>query len=680
VGRPVASILGNLVFGERYAGAAAVYRIAPPPGPGLVAALADVLDGDYSLLRLARPWSLDRYAIGMEAVTDIRHTHREALGAHLDAQRERLRRHVAADTPDVFLSIRLPDAGSMDGLLEAEREAQLELSACLECERAAHRDLRWLIRRAFQRGLPQERDGPGRSRLRVRGRSLVVTSELGESHQAFLSLVLAGGRESEGDGLLAPIESVEFPVDVALCVRRRRGPDASAARLRASASVCVSATGAGELEERVEALRRRLGGERLRRSAADQLQLFLCHLPGRPSRVPAYEDSLTSRQLGALLPTRAGALGNAAGPYVGHTLGGVRRPVLFDPATLTRAGAPVTVLAGGARSGKTLLMELVMYQAFLAGHAVYDIDPKGDHALASLPQVAAHAEVLELSGEERFRGILDPLRLGPPELRERLACHFLTCLLPGPAPLAWQDAIRLAVGRAAARGEGCSGALDELRRGASGSSEPVERLARYAGRGLSVLAFGRGEPAPPFDAPRPVTTLRIPGLALPHPGAEPADVDDDQRLGLALLRLLTIHALDLATADPRRHAVLGLDEAGGLLAGEGGCALLERLVRVSGARRLSTLVATQRLGAAAGRGDLVGACFCFRADSEREAGRELRLLGMDHADADLRRRLGQLDRGRCLMRDQGGRTAAIRVDVVDPALLAALERMKDPAE
>ena len=47
-----------------------------------------------------------------------------------------------------------------------------------------------------------------------------------------------------------------------------------------------------------------------------------------------------------------------------------------------------------------MLLELLLYQAFLQGSRIVDIDPKGDHLLDELPGVGDNTEVIELSGGE----------------------------------------------------------------------------------------------------------------------------------------------------------------------------------------------------------------------------------------------------------------------------------------
>lgn len=451
--------------------------------------------------------------------------------------------------------------------------------------------------------------------------------------------------------------------------------------LRASISLCVSARGEQTLEDRVESLRREYGSVRLHRPLGEQLGLFVSHLPAQRSAVPDYDDYLTVEQFGAMVPTATHAVGAEAGPYVGHTLSGSRQPVLFDPTEASRtARAPACLLAGTLGSGKTLFMELVMYQAFLHGSMVCDIDPKGDHRLENLPGVADQMEIIELAAEQRYAGMLDPLRIAPPDTREDLACNFIAAVLPEPVRPEWQTEIRFAVQAVCADGGAClSAVLTELERGSAEAREAARALAVHAGSGLARLGFGAPDSEAPSAGERQVTSLRIRNLTLPLPGTRRSELSEDERVGQAVLRLLAVYALRLTSADPVRHAVLGFDEAWVLLADGAGRALVDRISRLGRAQNVTPLLATQILGDAATLEGLIGACFCFGVETDAEARRALELLRLDASDERLRSQLTGFRRGRCLMRDYQGRVGAVQIDLVDPDLLAALDTTPRPS-
>jgi hypothetical protein len=799
VRQPITFAYGNLVFGEGPGDAWAVYRLHTRSYAGLtrsakrellstVASLVYALEADFSLLRVARPWSVDTYAHGVETTIDPRNVRREALDQYLARQEEGLGER-GSHTPEVYLSVKLPNLkrslasdlggissieplrklfGLSDGravsgrqldalLVEEERLFQSVLDY-VDCDRAASYEIQWLIRRAFcralgdphvdERFLPQalvvdapEADGGVRFQpletdilrlfdapINVEARALRIESELGDSYQAFLcvgalpEVVPFPSRRAEL--LFAPLEALEFPVDVAFSARfvanedavrlvRRRiidadhiydeeshgdhGPSANAAErpqaareledyltsadhpplLRAGITLCVSAESPEELEDRVERLRREFGAIRLHRPLGEQLRLFVGHLPAQRSPVPDYDDYLTVEQFGAMVPTATHAVGADVGPYLGYTLSGAMQPVMFDPTEASRTSrAPATLLSGTLGSGKTLCMELIMYQALLAGSTICDIDPKGDHHLERLPGVAEHMEVIELSPDDRFRGMLDPLRVGLEDNREDLACNFLFSILPEPVAPGWQTEIRLAVQSVAATGDRdacCADVIAELEGGNEDARDAGRALTIHASSGLARLGFGTREHVPVQAGSKQVTSLRIRNLSLPPAGTARSEMLDEERVSQAVLHLLAVYALRLTSFDERRHSVLGFDEAWVLLADTAGRALVDRISRLGRSRNVTPLLATQVLGDVDELEGLIGAAFCFGVEIEREARKALRLLHLDEDDSELIQRLMSYRRGRCLMRDFEGRVSPVQVDLVDDSLLEALD-------
>ncbi|HMJ94432.1 MAG TPA: ATP-binding protein, partial [Thermoleophilaceae bacterium] len=363
------------------------------------------------------------------------------------------------------------------------------------------------------------------------------------------------------------------------------------------------------------------------------------------------------------------------GPYIGHTMSGTRRAVLFDPTEASSTSrAPATLLSGTLGSGKTLCMELIMYQAFLAGSTICDIDPKGDHALERLPGVAEQMEVIELSPDPRYTGMLDPLRIAPEDTREDLACNFLFSVLPEPVQTSWQTEIRLAVQTAVANGaRSCGEVVDELAAGGEDARAAARALGVHTSSGLARLGFATADSTPLDAGSQAITSLRIRNLTLPLPGTARAEMLDQERVGQAVLHLLAVYALRLTSADPRRHSVLGFDEAWVLLSDAAGRSLVDRISRLGRSQNVTPLLATQVLGDVDELESLIGACFCFGVETEREAAKALRLLGLDEDDAGLQQRLQAFRRGRCFMRDYRGRVSPVQIDLLDPALLHALD-------
>lgn len=561
--------------------------------------------------------------------------------------------------------------------------------------------------------------------INVERRGLRVESELGDSFQTMLTLgalpetAVFPGPASEL--LFAPLDALAFPVDACVSARhvgneravalvRRRvidadnvyreeshgdhGPSAAAAQrpqaarelqhylsgperpplLCCSISLCVAAGEREALEERVERVRAEYGSLRLHRPLGEQLRLFVSHLPAQLSSVRDYDDYLVVEQLGAMVPTATHAVGSDEGPYIGHTLSGSRGPVLLDLREAPRDARPPAILCSGAPgSGKTVAAQLLAYSAFMLGSQVVDLDPKGDHRLVDL----CGEELVEravLTPDERYRGMLDPLRIGAPDTRGELAFNFLVEILPAPVPPAWQTELRLAVdATVAAGGRTCGEVVERLRGGNGDACDAARALTVHANGGLLRLGFARRHDEPARAGRRQLTSITIANLTLPDPRTARTEYSTEERTGSALLHLLAAYALALMGAEPERHKVLLFDEAWLLLGSPAGRALLQRINRLGRSQNATPILATQMLADAADLDGLIGALLTFGVESEQEARHALRLLRLDPDDERLRDELTAYRRGRCFLRDFRGRVGAIQVEAGDPDLLAALD-------
>jgi hypothetical protein len=568
------------------------------------------------------------------------------------------------------------------------------------------------------------------SEIEQHPRSLKLECEQGTGWQAQLVLgALPDSLEFPGAGaelMFAPLESLHFGVDIALTARylpnelavrlaRRRIQDAdqilrsestgeqgvsdlgyertqqardllahlqSARRpplLRATIALAVGAESEILLEKRVEAVRRAYGEIAVHRPLGDQLQLFLQHLPGSRTRVSGFDDTLTTEQVGAMMPTATHAVGAERGFYLGHTLSGSRRAVLFNLAEGSEQDGNATILCLGALgSGKTTLAQKLLYEGFLQGARVFDCDPKGDHRFHLLEDVAPHTEQITLRPDPALRGLLDPLRVAPTHLRHDATVAFLRDLLPGRTDPAWETAIVGAVERvlSRARAPTCLEVVAALLAGSELEVQVAQTLEIYARSGLTQLGFADAGAPPISVGRRQVTYLAIRDLPAPPAESSRRDYSQTERVGEQIVRLIAMFALHMTASERSRLKLFSFDEGWRLLSDPVGRTLLGSLQRMGRSELAVPIISTQLVGDAltgpgASTEQLTGATFVFGVRSQREAAAALALIGLDPDDRAMLQTLLGLRAGRCLFRDHRGRVEAIQVELLVPALLRA---------
>lgn len=490
-------------------------------------------------------------------------------------------------------------------------------------------------------------------------------------------------REEAGSEHGTSPDTEERPAE-ARALQRRLGDNDHPPLLRSVLTYVVSSSdGLEDLEERVERLRSEVGQRiELHRPIAAQHEVFLSTLPAQRLGLSAYREHLLPEEVAAMVPTASSHAGSEMGPYIGYTLTPSRQPIRLDLAEASQGDRPPPILFTGSQgSGKTLLMELLTYHAFLQGSGpIVDIDPKGtvdrpDHKLHLIPEMEAEMERIVLSAEDRYQGLIDPLRIAPPELRGDVAFGFILDLLPPPVPPPWQTEIRAAIEAVCSdstEAQVLGAVASRLAEGNEAAVEAGRALTVHGNAGLAKLAFGLPANEVPEVGGKRVVSLQVKNLSLPKPGTPRSEMSAEERLGTSLLRMVAVYALRLCAADPDRHSVIGLDEAWVLFDSSVGRSLLDRSSRLSRSQNLTLLLSTQLVVDAEEVEGLVGAVFSGGVETEAEAKRSLRLQRLDDNDKGLIQRLMGFRRGRFFFRDVEGQSIAMQADLCDPRLMELL--------
>jgi energy-coupling factor transporter ATP-binding protein EcfA2 len=484
-------------------------------------------------------------------------------------------------------------------------------------------------------------------------------------------------REEAGSEHGASPDTEDRPAE-ARALQRRLGDTDHPPLVRTSLIYMLSSSaGLEELEERVERLRAEVGQRiELHRPIAAQHEVFRATIPALGFGLSAYREFLLPEEVAAMVPTASSHAGSEIGPYIGHTLTPSRQPVRIDLAEPAQRDLPTSMLITGEQgSGKTTLLQLLEHLAYWQGSApIVVIDPRGtpeepDHRIHQIPEIGAETEQILLSDDERWRGLIDPLRVAPAELRADLAFDFAIDLLPGPVPAPWQTEIRAAIEEVAGsndRPQVLGTVTQILEAGNEPAREASRALAVHANAGLAKLGFGLPEQEPREVGRKRVILLQTKALQLPLPGTARSEMSAAERLGTALLRLIAIYALRLCTERRDQHSIFSLDEAWVLFSTSIGRRVLAEMARSGRFQNVTALFSTQLLEDVESVKALIGAFLSGGVKTTEEAKAVLQLHGLDPDPQQIQRLLGY-ERGKFLFTDYDARTVPIQVDPCDPA-------------
>ncbi len=446
-------------------------------------------------------------------------------------------------------------------------------------------------------------------------------------------------------------------------------------------SLCLIASGASktELAASVRAVQAAYAPLRVYQARGVGLQRagWIQHFPGQLSP-ESYRRYWTVEQVGAMVPTATQEAGSPTpdAMYIGRTRRG-RTPIRLDQ----REGAstdrtPTIELLGAQGGGKTFTEQLLEYHAFIRGHRIFIMDPKGDHRFHELPEVAPYCRTIILGDREQYRGMLDPFRIAPEgEVGDAAATYFLEILGHGQDRRG--DEARIAAGVtatiAAHQDRACGWALVEALRGGTSDEKALgDDLARLATAGIAKLGFARLEDPLPTITESQVTYLQTTALKRPEANVPSSEMTQAQRHGRAVTRLLALYAMRTLGGDRAVPKLLCFDEASFLGADAAGRQLLDQILRWLRAFNATAVLSSQLPIDTAGQAGLKGHRFVFKLEDIDDARETLRSMGQDPDGPLLEAITEQYAKGLGLYQDLWRRHAEVQIDPCWPYLLEML--------
>lgn len=773
---PINAVNRNLIFAR--GSVSGVYRTASVNYGMLSKAEKQALQGDlfwwmvkaeasFSIYRVCREYPANDYVRDTVSMIDERYADRRDWEQMLERQAEHMR-SMRSFVPEVYPVVSLPQSMRLPwnrsqrdvaALHDAGATARAHLTDCLSARDATTREIQWLLRRAAVRGVREpdvdphwappalSLDGgvwePGRADVQSfmpivtrRGRSVLVEGEDGDSLQTFLilgKLPKAADFPGKAEMLFAPLESLDFPVDVVAHTNRlsnkkmlsicddaikdandelreavHRFLDRKTSR-RAQEVVDVQDYFASEpnppgldtftcfavgaprddpelLEERVSRLQQVYGSVSLYRPRGLQRMLFEEHMlrPDGANMVSyrkSYRRLLIAEQYAAMMPIGTNQGGSRTGIYFGHTAPGAKRPVkhdMLEASATNRAGA--MALNGTLGGGKTIAGQLLLKHAVRRGSIVVDVDPRPDHSLERLLG-ADRVNSITLENTDENVGRLDPLVVAPAPMREELTVGYMIDLLP-QASAEWQTEIIAAVRAVLMEPAPSSMRVIELLRSGGAQIDEEERdphseqNARAVGKALrtwskwGLCRLAFGDgSSSDDDLAKPCTTIKVAGLSLPPAGTSRASYDQSERISVATFKLIVAYSMRLMAGDNSVHKVLMLDEVHAFSDTADGQRFLSRILRMARSMNVTVILLTQLLGDLERLKDLIGVVMAFRQQSEDQAKANLRMMNLDEDNRELVEKLLSFEDGMCLMCGLDGRVIQMQVDPADPDFL-----------
>lgn len=425
---------------------------------------------------------------------------------------------------------------------------------------------------------------------------------------------------------------------------------------------------------------------KLVRPFGDMLGLHYEFIPTNGRYLNDYVQYVTSDFIAGLGFGAAQMLGDSSGFYIGFNVD-TGRNVYLNPSLAAQGvkesvtNALAMAFLGSLGGGKSFLNNLIVIYVVLFGGKAIILDPKAERGgwAEALPDMAEEINVINLTSDEKNRGMLDPYNLMQ-NLKdsESLAVDILTFL----TGISSRDGEKFPVLRKAVRtvtqsqNRGMLNVIAELKNMDTAISINIaEHIESFTDYDFAQLLFGDGEEQGKIDFSKQLNIIQVADLTLPEASVAVTEYTNMEMISVAMLLVLSTFSLDFIHSDRSLFKVVDLDEAWAFLQVAQGKVLSMKLTRAGRAMNAGVYFVTQNTG------DLddekmknnIGVKFAFRSTDITEIRNTLEFLGVDPEDENNQNRLRNLKNGQCLMCDLYGRVGVLQVDCVFADLFDAID-------
>ena len=425
---------------------------------------------------------------------------------------------------------------------------------------------------------------------------------------------------------------------------------------------------------------------KLVRPAGDMLGLHGEFLPASKRYINDYVQYVKSDFLASLGFGATQMLGENEGIYIGYSVDTGRNVYLQlalasqgIKGTVTNALASAFV--GSLGGGKSFCNNLLVYYAVLFGGQAVILDPKSERGnwKATLPEIADEINIVNLTSDERNKGLLDPFVIMRNEKdAESLAIDTLTFL----TGISSRDGEKFPVLRKAVRSvtqsqtKGLLLVIDELRKEDTPISRNIaDHIESFTDYDFAHLLFSDGNVEHAISLEKQLNIIQVADLVLPDKDTTFEEYTTIELLSVAMLIVISTFALDFIHSDRSIFKIVDLDEAWAFLNVAQGETLSNKLVRAGRAMNAGVYFVTQASGDVAKESlkNNIGLKFAFRSTDIAEIKQTLEFFGIDKEDENNQKRLRDLENGQCLLQDLYGRVGVVQIHPVFEELLTAFD-------
>ncbi|MBC1318493.1 ATP-binding protein [Listeria booriae] len=460
----------------------------------------------------------------------------------------------------------------------------------------------------------------------------------------------------------------------------------------------VAADSKEEMEQRIKNVQYAIGATKFKvyQPIVDQLALFHQSLLGVPYTFRLFEREMTTGYVWDLGLDVERDIGNKHGLPLGRVITkksfrdanearqASSKVVWFNPALTKKAitGSRFTngntLIVGPPGQGKSVTVKYIFCWLPSLGQKVLYIDPKDETEdffekasnvyadNSDFKQFVDRVNFMRLSGEEKNRGMLDPLLFLEGEEAETAASEALEELGEVEKHPETSTAKKVLIKRAIKQTmkhvtPNMTRVVEYIRKEDAELAEHIEGYDKTIGRVL----FGKDN-SRRIDFGNPITVLGIAGLKL-----QTVDEVKEQKKMTPLQRVSQVimenvyRLVTIFSTDRNQDAAIIFDEAGGLENTASGREKMDDSLRKGRANNTDIYLVTQAEGdfASEQKKELISYKFIFRPNDTKAQERSLRFLNLQVNDEN-KAVIENLKQGTCLFQDHMGRTQPIVIDVL----------------